>query len=197
MQRHDVTQILSDMHGGDKQSLEKLLPMIYDELHALAESQLRQERAGHTLQATALVNEAYLKLVELKHIRWEGRAHFFGAAARIIRRILVDHARGKDRLKRGGDRRRIPLDASAIRDVTDHGTDSVDLIALHEALEKLESLDARQSKIVELRFFGGLGMKEIADVLGVSLRTVEGDWSMARAWLSAQLAGADEAPETP
>lgn len=197
MQRHDVTQILSDMHGGDKQSLEKLLPMIYDELHALAESQLRQERAGHTLQATALVNEAYLKLVELKHIRWEGRAHFFGAAARIIRRILVDHARGKDRLKRGGDRRRIPLDASAIRDVTDHGTESVDLIALHEALEKLESLDARQSKIVELRFFGGLGMKEIADVLGVSLRTVEGDWSMARAWLSAQLAGADEVPETP
>ncbi|MCA9287158.1 MAG: sigma-70 family RNA polymerase sigma factor [Phycisphaerales bacterium] len=197
MQRHDVTQILSDMHGGDKQSLEKLLPMIYDELHALAESQLRQERAGHTLQATALVNEAYLKLVELKHIRWEGRAHFFGAAARIIRRILVDHARGKDRLKRGGDRRRIPLDASAIRDVTDHGTDSVDLIALHEALEKLEALDARQSKIVELRFFGGLGMKEIADVLGVSLRTVEGDWSMARAWLSTQLAAAGEAPETP
>lgn len=197
MQRHDVTQILSDMHGGDKQSLEKLLPMIYDELHALAESQLRQERAGHTLQATALVNEAYLKLVELKHIRWEGRAHFFGAAARIIRRILVDHARGKDRLKRGGDRRRIPLDASAIRDVTDHGTDSVDLIALHEALEKLENLDARQSKIVELRFFGGLSMKEIADVLGVSLRTVEGDWSMARAWLSAQLAGSGQAPETP
>lgn len=197
MQRHDVTQILSDMHGGDKQSLEKLLPMIYDELHALAESQLRQERAGHTLQATALVNEAYLKLVELKHIRWEGRAHFFGAAARIIRRILVDHARGKDRLKRGGDRRRIPLDASAIRDVTDHGTDSVDLIALHEALEKLEALDARQSKIVELRFFGGLGMKEIADVLGVSLRTVEGDWSMARAWLSTQLAAAGESPETP
>ena len=184
MQRHEVTQILSDMHGGDRESLEKLLPMIYDELHALAQAQLRQERPGHTLQATALVNEAYLKLIELKHIRWEGRAHFFGAAARIIRRILVDHARGKDRLKRGGDRKRIPLDASAIHDTGQ----SVDLIALHEALEKLEALDARQSKIVELRFFGGLSMKEVADVLGVSLRTVEGDWTMARAWLMEQLA---------
>lgn len=184
MQRHDVTQILSDMHGGDRASLEKLLPMIYDELHALAQAQLRQERPGHTLQATALVNEAYLKLIELKHIKWEGRAHFFGAAARIIRRILVDHARGRDRLKRGGDRKRIPLDSSAIQD----DGKSVDLIALHEALEKLEALDSRQSKIVELRFFGGLSMKEVADVLGVSLRTVEGDWTMARAWLMEQLA---------
>ncbi len=184
MQRHDVTQILSDMHGGDRESLEKLLPMIYDELHALAQAQLRQERPGHTLQATALVNEAYLKLIELKHIKWEGRAHFFGAAARIIRRILVDHARGRDRLKRGGDRKRIPLDSSAIQD----DGKSVDLIALHEALEKLEALDSRQSKIVELRFFGGLSMKEVADVLGVSLRTVEGDWTMARAWLMKQLA---------
>lgn len=188
MQRHDVTQILSDMHGGDRESLEKLLPMIYDELHALAQAQLRQERPGHTLQATALVNEAYLKLIELKHIKWEGRAHFFGAAARIIRRILVDHARGRDRLKRGGDRKRIPLDASAIQDAGPAGSGSVDLIALHEALEKLEALDPRQSKIVELRFFGGLSMKEVADVLGVSLRTVEGDWTMARAWLMEQLA---------
>ncbi len=184
MQPRDVTQILSDMHGGDRASLEKLLPMIYDELHALAAAQLRQERPGHTLQATALVNEAYLKLIELKHIRWEGRAHFFGAAARIIRRILVDHARGKDRLKRGGDRKRIPLDSSAIQD----DGKSIDLIALHEALERLEALDSRQSKIVELRFFGGLSMKEVADVLGVSLRTVEGDWTMARAWLMEQLA---------
>lgn len=184
MQQRDVTQILSDMHGGDRASLEKLLPMIYDELHALAAAQLRQERPGHTLQATALVNEAYLKLIELKHIRWEGRAHFFGAAARIIRRILVDHARGKDRLKRGGDRKRIPLDSSAIQD----DGKSIDLIALHEALEKLEALDSRQSKIVELRFFGGLSMKEVSDVLGVSLRTVEGDWTMARAWLMEQLA---------
>ncbi len=184
----EVTKILAQVQQGDAAAMDRLMPLVYDNLRSLAEAYLRKERPGHTLQATALVNEAYIKLVGRTDVAWQGRAHFFAAAAQAIRRILVDHARGKSRDKRGGDRKRIPLDASAVysepRDIN--------LVALDEALAKLGSLNERHSRVVELRFFGGLTTQEVAAVLGVSSRTVETDWSMAKAWLLAELAKGDQ-----
>lgn len=177
--RTDITRILQQAGDGDESAVNRLLPLVYDELRALAESYLRQERRGHTLQATALVNEAYLRLVKQDEVEWKNRAHFFAVAAQAIRRILVDHARGVQRAKRGGDRERVRLDD----DIAVVAERDLDLVALDELLEKLAALHERQAQIVELRFFGGLSNEEVASYLGVSPRTVEGDWSMARAWL--------------
>lgn len=187
--RSDVTRMLKQASAGDESAINRLLPMVYDELRALAESYLQRENPGHTLQATALVHEAYLRLVKQEDVEWQNRAHFFALAAQAIRRILVDHARGRGRAKRGGDRERVTLD----EDVALTSDRDVDLIELDAALEKLARLHERQARIVELRFFGGLTLREAAEVLGVSPRTIDGDWSMARAWLRRELRP-DDAP---
>ncbi|MEW6197879.1 MAG: sigma-70 family RNA polymerase sigma factor [Planctomycetota bacterium] len=187
--RSDVTRILKRASSGDESAINRLLPMVYEELRALAESYLQRENPGHTLQATALVHEAYLRLVKQEDVEWQNRAHFFALAAQAIRRILVDHARGRGRAKRGGDRERVTLN----EDVALTADRDVDLIELDAALEKLARLHERQARIVELRFFGGLTLREAAEVLGVSPRTIDGDWSMARAWLRRELRP-DDAP---
>jgi RNA polymerase sigma factor (TIGR02999 family) len=165
------------------QPLNELMPEVYDELRRLAEASMRHERVGHTLQATALVNEIYLRLGHQEEAKWQSRAHFFAAAAQAVRRILIDHARKKYADKRGGNRGRIPLDdAVGIFDSSE-----VELLDLDEALIELEAIDARAANVVALRFFGGLNMEEIATVIGVSKRTVEGDWTTAKAWLRGRL----------
>jgi RNA polymerase sigma-70 factor, ECF subfamily len=181
--REDVTEVLAQMRDGDKRAADKLLPLVYDEFRALARHYLAQERANHTLQPTALVHEAYMKLVDQTRVDWQGRSHFFAVAAQAMRRILVDHARARQRDKRGGGRARVVLDeAVALSPQKDE-----DVLALDEALERLAKLDARQAKVVELRFFGGMNVDEVAAALGVSKRTIEGDWTFARAWLSREL----------
>lgn len=177
--RTDVTLWLKKAGDGDDSAVNRLMPLVYDELRALAESYLKQERPGHTLQATALVHDAYVRLVKQEDVEWKNRAHFFAVAAQAIRRILVDHARGRKRQKRGGDRQRVRLDEN----VALVKSPDVDLLSLDEAMEQLAKLDPRQAQIVELRFFGGLSINEVASYLDVSPRTVDGDWSMARAWL--------------
>jgi len=157
--------------------------MVYAELRRLAASYMRKERCDHTLQATALVHEAYLKLIEQRSVNWQSRAHFFGIAAQIMRRILVDHARGHLRDKRGGGQQEVPLDEAIIFAPEQSG----ELINLDEALNRLATLDPRQAKIVELRFFGGLNVDETAEVLGISPKTVKRDWSVAKAWLHGEL----------
>jgi RNA polymerase sigma factor (TIGR02999 family) len=163
--------------------VDELLPLVYEELRGIAERALRNERSGHTLQATALVHEAYLRLVGTERMAFEGRAHFLAAGAQAIRRVLIDHARGKGREKRGGGWRRVSLEGG---DAADGGR-WVDVVDLHEALMRLAQVSERQARLVELRFFGGLTNEEAAVVLGVSLRTVTGDWAMARAWLRREL----------
>jgi len=158
------------------------MPLVYEELRALAESYLKRERPGHTLQATALVHEAYMRLVKQEDVDWQNRAHFFAVAAQAIRRILVDHARGHQSAKRGGDRKRVQLEQDLALSEPDF-----DLLALDEALQELAGLNERQARIVELRFFGGLSLKEVAEYLGFSSRTIDGDWHMARAWLRGKL----------
>jgi RNA polymerase sigma factor (TIGR02999 family) len=185
--RDDVTEVLEQLKAGDSRAADRLLPLVYDEFRALARHYLAQERMNHTLQPTALVHEAYLKLVDQTRVDWQGRSHFFAVAAQAMRRILVDHARSRQREKRGGGRPRVTLDeAVALSPQKDE-----DVLALDEALEKLAALDARQAKVVELRFFGGMSVEEVAEALGVSKRTVEGDWTFARAWLSRELRGDD------
>ncbi len=179
----DVTVILERIGEGDRAAVDELLPLVYEELRAIAERALRGERSGHTLQATALVHEAYLRLVGTERMAWQNRAHFLAAGAESIRRVLIDHARGRGREKRGGGWRRVPLEGAGGAD----GGRWVDVVDLHEALARLESVSERQAKLVELRFFGGLTMEESAHVLGVSVRTVTGDWAMARAWLRREL----------
>jgi RNA polymerase sigma factor (TIGR02999 family) len=178
-----VTQLLKAWNEGDQSALEKLMPLVLDELRRLAGNYLRRERANHTLQPTALVNEAYLRLVDQK-ARWQNRAQFFGVAAQLMRRILVDHARVRQAQKRGGsDQQRLSLaDVEGASDKPD-----VDLLALHEALNELAELDPQQARIVELKFFGGLSIEETAEVLNVGHATVERDWKMARAWLRSKL----------
>jgi len=181
--RTDITTLLNQASAGDTSAVNRLIPMVYDELRALAQSYLRHERPDLTLQATALVHEAYFRLIQQERVQWQGRAHFLALAAQAIRRILVDHARHHARAKRGGGRERVRLDegvaVAAERDL--------DLVALDEALEKLARLQPRQAQIVELRFFGGLSLTEVAEYLHVSPRTVDGDWAMARAWLRREL----------
>ena len=184
MQPESVTQLLVDWSKGDEKALEKLMPVVYDELRRLARNYLRRERPDHTLQPTALVNEAYLRLVDQRTARWQNRAHFYGVAAQLMRRILVDHARQHQAGKRGGrDQQKL----SITRADRMARQSEIDLLALHEALNELAAIDPQQSRIVELKFFGGLSIEETAEVLGVGHATVERDWKMARAWLRRQL----------
>jgi RNA polymerase sigma factor (TIGR02999 family) len=180
---HSVTQMLLDWSRGDHDALDKLIPIVYDELRLRAARYLRRERSGHTLQTTALIHEAYLRLVEQKQVQWQNRAHFFAIAAQLMRRILVDHARGRGAAKRGGADIRLTLD-DAMAAVA--GMD-VNLMALDEALNRLAEIDPRQSRVVELRYFSGLSIEETAEVLGVSPATVKLDWSMAKAWLRREM----------
>ena len=181
----EVTELLQQWSNGQEQALDRLLPQIHAELRKLAASYLRRERPSHTLQPTALVNEAFLKLVDQRAVKWQNRAHFFGIAAQAMRRILVDHARAHGAGKRGGGERRVSLDdAPAIA-----GTIDVDVLALDEALTRLAAIDPQQSRVVELRFFGGLTMDETAEVMQISPATVGREWRMAKAWLFAELSG--------
>lgn len=178
-----ATLILEQIAEGDTAAVDRLLPMVYQELRALAGSYFRQQVASHTLEPTALVHEAFLKLVSTTDIRWEGRSHFFAVAAKAMREILADHARRKRAEKRGGDWQRITLS----RLDSDQRHDEIDVLDLDAALKKLAELDERQARIIELRFFGGLTVEEAATVMGISPRTAEYDWRIARAWLRSEL----------
>jgi RNA polymerase sigma factor (TIGR02999 family) len=177
--RQEVTQLLGAWSGGDEGALEKLFPLVQPELHRLAHHYMSQERHGHTLQTTAILNEAYVRLVDDTKPVWQGRAHFIAAAAQLMRRIMVDHARERHSLKRGGGARKVTLDEAAW--VTERRSE--ELLALDEALEKLAMQDPRKAQIVELRYFGGLTVEETAEFLKLSQRTVEREWTMAKAWL--------------
>jgi RNA polymerase sigma-70 factor (ECF subfamily) len=174
-----VTQLLVAWSDGDQAARDELMPLVYEELRRLAHQCMRRERPVHTLQTSALLNEAYLRLVDQKNIQWQGRAHFFGIAARLMRQVLVDYARTRRYAKRGGDTRRVSLDEAMI--VSTERADEV--VALDEALKTLAEIDSRQSQIVELRFFGGLSIEETAEILDVSPGTVMRDWTLAKAWL--------------
>jgi RNA polymerase sigma factor (TIGR02999 family) len=199
-----VTQLLVEWAAGDKHALGELMPLVYGELRRLAERQLREERPNHTLQRTALVHEAYLRLMNQNRVSWQGRAQFMGLASQIMRRILIDHARTRRRAKRGGGVVPVSLDQTgrALGSVDDQGaqTDAlelaanpaIDLPAIDSALSRLEELDPTQGRIVELRFFGGLTIEETAQVVGVSPATVKREWALARAWLHRELTA--EAP---
>jgi RNA polymerase sigma factor (TIGR02999 family) len=175
----DVTRLLLEWNRGDRQALDRLIPLVYRELRRLARRQMSSERSDHTLQATILVNEAYIRLVDQNQVDWKSRAHFFGAAAQLIRRILVDHARGRDRLKRGGNAAKASLSEAA--GATNE--QNVDIVALDNALNELAKLDPQKERIIELRFFAGLSIEETAETLSISPATVKRQWSAARAWL--------------
>ena len=180
----EITRMLREWGDGNQRALEELMPVVYDELHRQAARYLRHERPNHTLQTTALIHEAYLRLIDQKNVNWECRTQFFAIAAQLMRRILVDHARAKHRLKRGGEVETLPLHEATI--AIDKGR-SVDLIALDEALNRLAELDERQARVVELRYFSGLTLEETAAALKISRATVANDWSMAKAWLHREL----------
>jgi RNA polymerase sigma-70 factor, ECF subfamily len=180
----DVSILLRAWSGGDQNALDKLAPIVYDELRRLARYYLHRERPGHSLQATALVNEAYLRLVDYKRMQWGNRAHFFAVSAQLMRRILVDHAR-RHNLKRGGGVQHVELEDAAVVG----GDRAENLVALDDALQALARMDARKARVVELRFFGGLSVEETAEVLQVSQGTVMRDWSTARAWLHREMGG--------
>ena len=179
----EITELLLAWNAGDEQALQQLMPLVQDELHRLAHRYMAGERAGHPLQTTALVNEAYLRLVDSSRVKWQNRAHFFAVSAQLMRRILVDFARARKKLKRGGDLAHVSLDEALIIS----RQPSADLIALDDALKALAAFDERKSKIVELRFFGGLSVEETAEVLSVSAVTVMRDWSFAKVWLMREL----------
>ena len=180
---HEVTQLLIQWSNGDKAALDKLMPLIYEELRQLARHYMNRERAGHTLQTTALVNEAYLRLINRKQVHWQNRAHFFAIAAHLMRSILVDHARSHAYAKRGGGARKIALDeALAVSQQR-----AADVVALDDALKRLAEIDRQQSRIVELKFFGGLTIEETAEVLELSPATIKREWSTAKAWLYHEL----------
>ena len=181
--KSDITQLLVAWSDGDQEAMQHLAPVVYRELHRLAARYMAHERAGHLLQTTALVNEAYLRLVDWKTVRWQNRAHFLGMAAQIMRRILVDFARKQNRDKRGGG----ALQVSLYEVAATSSRRSANVVALDEALKALATLDPRQSQVVELRFFGGLSLEETAEVLKVSVGTVRRDWSLAKAWLYREL----------
>ena len=180
----DITQMLREWSGGKREVLDRLLPHVHAELHRQAASFLRRERPGHTLQTTALINEAYLKLIDRQDVNWQSRAHFFAVAAQAMRRILVDYAKAKHRQKRGGNDIKLALDEVGKLAAKEKG---VDLIALDEALSKLATLDEQQARVVELRYFSGLSLEEAAEALQVSRATVARDWEAARAWLHREL----------
>jgi RNA polymerase sigma factor (TIGR02999 family) len=180
----EVTQLLLSWNRGERDALDRLMPLVYAELRRLARRHMRSEGPEHTLQPTILVNEAYIRLVDQNHVNWQSRAHFFGAAAQIIRRVLVDHARSRGRLKRGGNRAQINLtDATAATAGV-----NVDVVALDEALSQLARCDPQKERIVELRFFAGLSIEETAETLGISQATVKREWAAARAWLYQEMA---------
>jgi RNA polymerase sigma-70 factor (ECF subfamily) len=179
----EVTMLLSALTNGEEGAASKLIPMVYDELRRLAGSYMRRERVDHTLQATALVNEAYLKLIEQRAVNWKSRAHFFGVAAQLMRRILIDYARGHTREKRGGEQKKVSLDEVFL--FSEQQAD--ELLAVDDSLNLLAKVDPRQARVVELRFFAGLSVEEAAEALGVSPKTVKRDWSVAKAWLYADL----------
>ena len=176
---NEVTQLLVAWGNGDHSARDQLMSLVYEELHRLAHRHIRKERPGHTLQTSALVNEAFVRLVDQKKVHWQNRAHFFSIAAQIMRRILVDYARNRAYTKRGGDAQRVTLDEDLI--VSEERSSNV--VALDEALNELANFDERKSKVIELRFFGGLSIEETAEVLAVSQGTVMRDWTLAKAWL--------------
>ena len=184
-QEHEITQLLAEWRDGNQAALDDLYPLVYDELHRLARRYMSKERKGHTLQTTALINEAYVRLVDQRNVQWANRSHFFAISAQIMRRILIDHARRQMYAKRGGGARQVSLEETAVV-VQD---DLSEFVRLDEALKSLAELDPRRSQVVELKYFGGLNNDEIAGVLKISTNTVIRDWNMARAWLYRQLAG--------
>ena len=179
----NITQLLKQWSDGDERALDRLTPLVYEELRQQAARYLRRERPGHTMQTTALINEAYLRLIDAKEVRWQGRAHFFAIAANLMRRILVDHARQRNAAKRGGS----PIHVTLDRIVATAKQSDIDVLEIDEALTKLAAIDRQQAQIVELRFFSGLSVEETAAALGISPRTVKRDWSVARAWLRREI----------
>jgi RNA polymerase sigma-70 factor (ECF subfamily) len=183
--QHEITQLLAEWCGGNQSALDELYPLVYNELHRLARRYMIREREGHTLQTTALINEAYVRLVDQRNVQWANRSHFFAISAQIMRRILIDHARRHAYAKRGGRAKQVSLEEAA----TWAPQQSRELLRLDEALKSLAEIDPRRSQVVELRYFGGLNNDEIAGVLHISENTVTRDWNMARAWLYQQLTG--------
>lgn len=179
-----ITEILREWSDGKREAFDKLMPFVYDELHRQASRYLRRERSDHTLQTSALINEAYLKLIDQKDVEWESRTHFFAFAANAMRQILVDYARTKHRQKRGGNDIKIPLEEALMIATSER---HIDLIALDEALTRLEKIDEQQSRVVELRYFSGLSLEETAEALHISRATAAREWTMARAWLYREL----------
>jgi RNA polymerase sigma factor (TIGR02999 family) len=183
MGSQDITTLLKKWGKGDKGVLKELVPAVYDDLYRMAARRLRHERPDHTLQPTALINEAYLRFADQTAIQWQNRAHFFAIAANVIRRILVDHARGRLAAKRGGSGIQVPLD----QDLPETAKQQTDVVALDEALTRLADMDAEQSRVVELRYFAGLTIEETAEVMGISPATVKRSWTLSRAWLRREL----------
>src|SRR6185503_9967755 len=179
-----ISQLLVEWSEGDRAALDRLMPLVYDELRRLARSYLRRERSDHTLQATALVHEAYMRLIDQHSVSWQNRAHFFGIASQMMRRILVNHALARATAKRGGHAEKLALDEAIVVD----GERQIDLVVLDDALKELEAADARQCRIVELRFFGGLSIEETAEVLKLSPATVKREWNTAKLWLRRRIA---------
>lgn len=179
-----ITQLLNELKDGNQAALDELMPLVYDELHRQASRYLRKERQGHTLQTTALIHEAYLKLVGFDQVEWQNRNHFFAIASTAMRQILVDHARERKREKRGGSAENLPLDEALLVSADEK---SIDLIALDDALNRLVKMDERQAKVVELRYFSGLSIDETAEVLGIANSTVRLDWNLAKAWLKQEI----------
>ena len=176
----DVTRLLVQWSGGDREALDRLVPFIYGELHRIAERQFRRERVDNTLQPTALVNELYLRLIKQSGVNWKNRSQFFGIAAKIMRQVLVDRARERNATKRGSGNYK--LDLTDVGDIPEK-TETLELLALDQALERLASFDEQQTRIVEMRFFGGLSIEETAEAMGISRATVKRDWALAKAWL--------------
>ena len=184
--RGEITEMLKACSGGNREAMDKLVPLVYEELHRQAHRYLNRERSNHTLQTTALVHEAYMRLIEYRFVDWQNRAHFFGMAANMMRRILVNYAKERHRLKRGGADENLPLDEALCVAAEEQ---DVNLLALDKALNELATLDERQAQIVEFRYFSGLSIEETAEVLQISPATVKRDWSMAKAWLRSELGG--------
>jgi RNA polymerase sigma factor (TIGR02999 family) len=181
---HDITRLLIDWSNGDRRALDELAPLVEGELHRLARSYMRRERRGHLLQTTALVNEAYIRLIDQSRVQWKNRSHFFAIAATMMRRILVNHAQARMRLRRGADATHVELDTIDLdASATLSAAKMDELLALNEALERLTALDERKGRVVELRYFGGLSVEEVAGLLDVSVATVDRDWDFAKSWL--------------
>jgi RNA polymerase sigma-70 factor, ECF subfamily len=187
-----VTQLLIDWSKGDRKALDELMPLVYDELRRLASRRMARERRDHTLQTSALINEAYLRLVDQSDLQWQNRAHFFAVAAQVMRHILIDHARSYGYAKRGAGAKKVPLDEAAV--FTEQR--AAEFVALDGALEKLAAVDPRRSQVVELRFFGGLSIEETAEVLKISEPTVQREWRAAKAWLNRFLSKSESNPES-